>query len=334
MQFEQNHNDVKEYLTDITLPEYHTTGVIHTDGAVMDDSASYAVLRAVPYEPITDVSIGLTPAWWTSTRGHNRHTIEHFMRLGISGVAIGIEGSYRNDFQIPLSTKIEELTSISLSRTAANVHKILDSIDSLYEKTHTRTEDMFLLGESRGAMIGQGILALAKTHKRNIIYADLTAPCFPIKFSASKAPNLARQIAREPLEFAKMFGSISLRSLLHYPATIDLHPDAIIHNLALGPRLFSGEAGELALEVPKNQNMHITTFHDDFASMPDVWEQIYADHSNIRIKRIEGTHLTIAHPRTLEYIDKRIFSLLFEIEHVGSYKAEDLDFSNVHLDDK
>jgi hypothetical protein len=325
---------VREYVTDVTYPQYHTTGTLHNDAAVMKDGTAYAVLRAVPHEPITDIVIGLTPAWWTSTRGHNRHTIEHFMRLGVPGIAIGIEGSYRGAPQETVLQEINGLRQHSLLRSSHHMHRILDAIESKHETLSVHTQDMILLGESRGAMIGKGILGLASEYDRNIPYADLTAPCFPEKFSITKTPNLVKQIAYEPLEFIKMFGSISLRSLIHYPASIDLHPRAIANNIAIGPALFSGDAGLLAGSIPLEQNMHITTFHDDFASMPDAWEDIYEEHQNVRIKRIEGAHLTIAHSRTLEYIDRRIFALLLEIEHVGSKNAEDLDFSKVHLHDE
>jgi len=324
---------VGEYITDTTFPQYHTTGSLHTDAAVMKDGTTYAILRAVPNEPITDITIGLTPAWWTSTRGHNRHTIEHFMRLGVPGIAVGIEGSYRGSQQITILQEINGLLKHSLLRSSHHIHRILDVIESKHESLQVHTQDIILLGESRGAMVGKGILGLAQKYDRNIPYADLTAPCFPEKFSMTKAPNLMKQVAHEPLEFLKIFGSIGLRGLVHYPASIDLHPHAIVNNLAIGPALFSGDAGVLAESIPLDQNMHITTFHDDFASMPQVWKAIYQDHRGVRIKQIEGAHLTIAHSRTLEYIDKRIFSLLLEVEHVGSKDAKNLDFSKVHLHD-
>lgn len=322
---------VQEYIPDISLPDYHSAGTLHSDAVIMKDSTAYAVLRAVANEPITDITIGLTPAWWTSTRGHNRHTIEHFMRLGVSGMAIGIEGSYRNPDKVPLTAHMQSLQDHSLLRTAHHMHKILDTVQSEGDKLHIKTHDMILLGESRGAMVGKGVLALADLYDRNIPYADLTAPCFPQKFSISKTPELMKQIIQEPLEFAKLVGSISLRNMVHYPASLDVHPKAILNNMLLGPNLFSGESGELASLIPKEQNMHITTFHDDFASMPHVWEDIYADHKNVRIQRIEGAHLTIAHSKTLEHIDKRIFALLFEMERCGSKQADALEFHKVHL---
>ena len=322
---------VQEYIPDITFPDYHATGTLHTDGVIMKDTTAYAVLRAIPHEPVTDISIGLTPAWFTSTRGHNRHTIEHFMRLGVPGIAIGIEGSYRNESSATLTSQLNAIRSQSLLRSAHHIHKIYDTIQSNEDKLRITTHDIILLGESRGAMIGKGILALAGLYDRNIPYADITAPCFPEKFSVTKAPNLMKQVIREPMEFAKMFGSISLRSMVHYPASIDLHPRAVLNNISIGPALFSGESGDLARHIPKEQNMHITTFHDDFASMPHVWDELYVDYPNVRIERIEGAHLTIGHPKTLEYIDKRIFSLLIEVERCGSKLAENINFQAVHL---
>jgi hypothetical protein len=253
------------------------------------------------------------------------------MRLGVSGIAIGIEGSYRNPSRVPLNFHIQSLQDHSMLRTAHHIHKILNTVQSESDKLHIKTHDMILLGESRGAMVGKGVLALADLYDRNIPYADLTAPCFPQKFLISKTPDLMKQIIQEPLEFAKLVGSISLRNMVHYPASLDIHPKAILNNILAGPSLFSGETGELASLIPIEQNMHITTFHDDFASMPHVWEEIYSEHENVRIQRIEGAHLTIAHSKTLEHIDKRIFALLFEMERCGSKQAEALEFHKVHL---
>ena len=331
--FQVPNSTVRNYVTDIKKPCAHVNGEVHTDGVVTTDNHSYAVVRGVPYEPRTEISLGMTTAWWTSPRGHNRHTVEHFMRLGIPIVSIGAEGSYRAKINSESRRDIDRFSNVSLATSAHNFHEILDYNDELNSEQDYSYQNLILLGESRGGMVGTGIAAFADYHDRNIVYSDLTAPCFPDKLSLSELPEMSAQLLSEPVQLVKLVGSLTLRHLIHYPPTLDLHPQAVAMNIATLPTLLSGQAGELGKHIPKNHNMHITTFHDDIVSNPKRWEEIYADHPNVRIKRIDGAHLTIAHSSTLGYIESRIFSLLTEIDRTSTMDPDKLDFTHVHLDD-
>ncbi len=321
---------VLDYKTDIVRPETHSHYTVRTDGATMSDGHSYAVVKGIPKHPITPLTIGFTSAWWTSSRGHNRRTLEHFTRLGIPTILIGAEGSYRPSGPngIPLPKE-----PISLTRSAHSFHEILNIIASSEDlSTQTSTRDMVILGESRGAMIAKGIIAIANGYGRNVVYADVTAPCFPEAFQPKDILKLMKQLYGERNALATLAGNLTLRRLVHYPATLDLHPEAVSANIHTFGPLFSGEAGELAKAIDSDFPMHITTFSDDFASMPKRWARIYANHPNVRIKQIDGAHLTIAHPRTLEHIEGRLLGLFSEVDKHGP-DASKIDYSRVHLDD-
>lgn len=324
---------VHSYRQNVAQPVRHASGTVFTDGVVMDDGFSYATVVGIPHDAATDLVIGLTSAWWTSSRGHNRRTVEHFMRLGIPTVFVGAEGSYRpSKAELPHEIDAAE-HKISLARSAHNTHVAFDAVSNQGLNRVVDTSNMILLGESRGAMVGKGILWLADQHERNIVYGDLTAPCFPEKFELHTIKDLLKQAYGERAALATLASTLTFKRLIHYPATIDLHPESVCANLATWWPLFSGDAGIMGRNVPAMQALHVTTFKDDLVSMPNVWREIYANHPLVRIKEIDGAHLTIAHPKTMEHLERRIFALLREVDRTQSTNSADIDFSRVHLSD-
>ena len=326
-------SSIHAYIQDVNKSDNHGSGTVYSDGVVTTDGFAYGVISGVPNEPITDLTIGLTTAWWTSTQGHNRRTVEHFMRLGIPTVLVGAESSYRPAKKHMPNDVDPTEHKISLTRSAHNTHLAFDAIDDDGLRRSIDTHEMILLGESRGAMVGKGILWLADQHDRNIVYGDLTAPCFPEKFELHTTKDLLKQAYGERAALATLASTITIRRLIHYPATLDLHPDAVCANLSTFWPLFNGDSGVLGRKVPFLQNLHVTTFKDDLVSMPDVWRAIYANHPNVRIKQIDGAHLTIAHPKTMEHIERRVFGLLREVDSRGTTDPNKIDFSRVHLND-
>ncbi len=322
---------LEDYRQNVEQKDRHAHGTVYSDVATMSDGQQYEVVTAVPNHPIIEAPVAMTTAWFTSTRGHNRHTIQHLMRLGFPMVLVGPEGGHREESIFHPSEHASRLHNIKLGYSAHQLHNVLDVLPDA--KRTNDNSHMILLGESRGAMVGQGVIAQAAQRNREVIYADLTAPCFPEPLRPRHLGRLFEQVAHEPVEIGKLLGRIALNPLVYYPATVDPHPQAIAYNVAIGPALFSGEAGALARHIPENQQMHITTFHDDFASMPHKWQQIFQNHPNVRIKTIDGAHLTIGDPTTLGHIERRLLQLARQINQRGSYDATQLDFHEVHLDD-
>lgn len=273
------------------------------------DEAGYARATDVylPKHQTTDVPVIATTAWTTSNRGHNEHTARRFVREGSPVIIQGAEGSFRPGlFRTPvpneeISLRLSAGALLTASQFAAAAHP-----DSIHPTERT------LIGESRGGMVGMGVLALANEFGQTVAFADLTAPCFPRGLQLSDIQKFSEQFISEPKTFIKLAGKFALRQLLHYPSTVDPHPYAMAHQIGLGPALFSGEAGDLARLIDNDPIVHVTCFDDDFASMPDEWDEIFADNPNSRITLLEGSHLSIADPETLRYLlaRNRAFYLL------------------------
>jgi hypothetical protein len=162
-----------------------------------------------------------------------------------------------------------------------------------------------VIGESRGAMVGMGLAALASFFDQEVVFSDITAPCFPRHFEIKDAVNFSKHLVREPFELIKVGARLTMRRLIHYPATLDPHPFALAHQLATWLPLRSGEAGDLARLIDNDALMHITTYDDDYASMDSEWRKLFENYPNIRITSLPGSHLTLADPETLQYLIAR-----------------------------
>ena len=213
------------------------------------------------------------------------------MRAGTPVVYVGAEGSWHTDSN--------PQRPITLADSAGAVLQFASIATGEYSLDSVRRN---VIGESRGAMVGMGIVALAEEFDQEIILADLTAPCLPRKMTVDDLMEMSGQLRIEPGEIIKLGGRLALKRLVHYPATIDPNLNAQKHQLAIGFALFSGEAGDLARHIPKESLMHVTTFNKDFASMEAEWRQIFNNHPNVRVTPLLGSHLTLADPETLQFI--------------------------------
>jgi hypothetical protein len=151
-------------------------------------------------------------------------------------------------------------------------------------------------------MVGMGLIALDAMFDQDVVFADLTAPCFPRKAEARDILKLSGHLISEPRSIIQLAGRLGMSRLIHYPSTIDPHPYSVAHQIGIGPALFSGEAGDLARLITNDKIIHITCFNDDFASMPKEWRKIFANHPGVKVTLLDGSHLTIADPDTLSII--------------------------------
>lgn len=271
-------------------------GLIQTIGFTTMAGHAYAAIVGMPKEQTSAIPMIGTSAWFTSIEGHNEHTARTFMRSGNPVVFVGSEGSFHN-------TKNHggSLRGITLARSAAAVLRFSGEVVG----NHPDLDQVrrTVIGESRGAMVGMGILALDTAFDQDVMYADLTAPCFPRKFNMFSDPlKLAGHLKHEPRTLLSLAGKIPWSLLRHYPATVDLHPDAFTHQIAIWSTLFRGEAGDLARLIPVNKAMHVTTYDDDAASMHKLWVEIFEAHEGVRVTPLSGSHLSLADPQTLAYL--------------------------------
>lgn len=273
-------------------------GTISHFGLETQQGYAYSAMVGVPKEQTTDVPVIGTTAWFTSLRGHNEHTLRKIMQNGMPVIFMGAEGSYR------INEPIKPRSTITLANAAAAVLNFSNEV-SQNLKDHIHPTERVVIGESRGAMVGMGVLALDKNFESDVLFGDLTAPCFPREFKLTDSLELAKQWIKEPRELAMLVGRLAGKRLFHYPATIDPHPKALSHNFAIAPALFSGEAGGLAKLIDKNKPLHVTCFENDIASMKSAWDEIFEDNHNGRVTSLAGGHLTLASSETQSYILSR-----------------------------
>jgi hypothetical protein len=272
-------------------------GLIKRAGYITKNGYAYSALIGIPETQKCDVPVIGTSAWTTSTEGHNEHTVRNFMRQGNFIIFVGAEGSYEpKNSPTPAGP-------ITLADSAASIlnysnHVAQDLVEQGYDIDPT---NRLLIGESRGAMVGMGVIALANDFNQNILASDLAAPCLPRKLQLSDIRNLTEQISKEPIELFKLAGKLTLSRLIHYPSTLDLSPYSLKHQFAIGFALFSGEAGAMARHIPNEALLHITVFNNDIASMHSDWQKIFQNHPNVRITPLPGGHMSIADPETLSY---------------------------------
>ncbi len=278
-------------------------GYLKRYGFVTNLGYTYDATVGIPLNPATNIPTLQTSAWVTSSHGHNEHTLRRFVESGSPFIFVGPEGSYRPNSKYPIPKD-----GISLASSAAAVLNFSKEI-SFGHQYDFDPALRSVIGESRGAMTAMGILALDSVFNQEVIFADLTAPCFPRKAEIRDILKLSGHLISEPRSILKLAGKLGLSRLIHYPSTIDPHPYSLAHQIAMGPALFSGEAGDLARLISNDKVLHITCFDDDFASMPKVWKDIFENHNDVRITLLEGSHLTIADPETLKYLVARNMAL-------------------------
>ncbi len=312
---------ISSVLEETTVPN----GYIQRLGFTTVAGFNYDAVIGIPTNrQVTDIPNIHTSAWLTTSRGHYEHMIRKFIHEGVPSIFVGAEGSYHESIKIP------RLNNITLAKSAAAVLSFSQEISSSL-KYSIDPNKRLLYGESRSAMVAMGILALANSFNQEILFADLIAPCFPRKFELSDAMNLSRHIIHEPVSVVKLAGKVGLGRLLHYPSTIDLHPTSIASQVAIGPTLLSGEAGELAKFIDEESIIHITCFNDDFASMPSEWMKLFKNYKNVRITILDGSHLTIVDPETLYYLIARNKSFLQEYNDNPNKMNGQKIFDQAHL---
>lgn len=299
-------------------------GDIRFNHATFDDGSLYPILVATPRHQRSDTAIASTTAWLTSTKGHNRLTLEDTMRLGYKHIMIGPEGEVQNP-DLSFIDRLKLAQQTSLPRTAYNMNRILDH--TLRFEDHVREDEVIVVGGSRGAMTGFGFGTEQYSRNRRIAYADLTAPCFPKTAQLQELPGVVAQLAPEVLTLGKLGLQLFGSKLRHYPATFQKDPEYYLHALATIPHLLSGDAGKLAKSIPKDTPMHIQMFHSDSWCQGESWKDIFEDFSRVALSYDKGRHLDIANPKIIQAIGTRL-GVLSQIRGFdGSF--DNVDFTQV-----
>lgn len=278
-------------------------GTLRRIGIETAQGYTYDTLVGIPERPECNIPVIGTTAWTTSLRGHNERIVRNLVRAGNYVIYVGAEGSYVSSE--PPTPK----SPISLANSASAVlnfsyHMVNDKEVGLRKAGHDIDPKLrFVLGESRGGMVAEGLDTLAEEFVQDILFSEEVAPCLPERLkSIADLYKLCEQIAKEPREMYRLAGTLTLSRLRHYPYTIDIRADCLRHQAIIGGALFSGEAGALARNHPGGTLKHLTVFDNDFASKKAAWEKIYDDDPQVRITPLPGGHLTIGDLQTLRMV--------------------------------
>lgn len=272
-------------------------GLLRRYGIITESGYPYSGLVCLPTKKVeSEVPTVETASWWTSGRGFFEHTGRTYVKEGLPYVFLGQEGSYRpslKNFRLPKE-------GISLARSAAALLSFSREVASK-SKFLLHPTDRVIAGKSRGGMAGYGAIALSDFFGENILYSDITAACFPRGMRVSDMHKLAHHLKSEPRSIGQLGGKLTLKQLVHYPSTLDLNPIAIMYQLGIAPALLSGETGDLARLIDRDQTIHVTGYEEDPACMLEVQEEIFKNFDNVRVSRVPGSHLSIADRETQAY---------------------------------
>lgn len=274
-------------------------GTLRRIGIQTAQGYTYDTLVGIPERPECAIPVIGTTAWTTSLRGHNERIVRNMVRAGNYVIYVGAEGSYVAD-EPPTPE-----SPITLANSAAAVLNFsYHMVDELRRDGHDIDAVLrFVLGESRGGMVAEGIDSLASDFEQDVLFSEEVAPCLPERIkSLADLFKLCEQIAKEPREMYRLAGTLTLARLRYYPHTIDMRTDCVRHQAIIGGALFSGEAGALARKHPGGTLKHMTVFENDFASKRAVWESIYENDPSVRITPLPGGHMTIADLETLRMV--------------------------------
>jgi hypothetical protein len=284
----------------------------------MEDGTRYKVCRIEPACRKTNVALASGTPWGTQIEGFNMHSAIEASRLGIPQIIIGPEMN----------------ASIPLSLSAYNQLQILNHIE---RSGFSEPKVSILKGFSRQAMIIFGMLAYAPNDERSVLYADSTDPCLAVSLH-DMIHELGVKDYVHALRYGaeEVVGSLYLiarvlsdpRRRRYYHRTIDMSIAGGTQFVRTGVPLFSGEAGELALHVPRDTYMNIGFLLTSLANQASHFKDRLRYHPNVTYTDYEGVHTHGARRKIMDDTSKRLSGLVFQLARGVNH--DELDYSLVH----
>jgi len=292
----------------------HDAGTTWVEEWRMTDGTKRQILHGEPKSPVTDIAVIKNTALGTQVRGFNEDVAHLIMSKGFPVEIIGPEIN----------------SSLSITRSAHDTHKILDITEQRgYHAPGVISQE----GYSRGSMIGFGVLALASKHDREIVYSNLTDPCFehqPSIQDISRPSRILNLCGNELATAVIQLGKLTLNpsKAWNYRRTIDFSGQGLRQLYRTGLPLFTGESGILARHAAMtNPRLLIGFFGRSLTNHMREYEQIFKGCDNVVIKHSDGGHLRGMDKHIMGHIATK-FSLLGEQLRDGAL-PKDLDFTNI-----
>lgn len=219
--------------------------VTFTDGAVRIGTFAEPKPGRLTSTEISPFVISATDALGTGPDGFNADVIEKLMARGFPVVWLHHQGR-----ESKLSLLPRFLWHKSVGRSAHHQHNLLDD---LAPHGNFDSRRIISIGDSRGAMTGEAVDALARLYGREVIWSDYIAGCFEHLPHPDELPALIASLFHEPMAL----GRLAMRKLAEangdvvavlkrFGKTFDPHPLNLLHESAWILPLMSGDAGRYA----------------------------------------------------------------------------------------
>lgn len=293
--------------------EKRREGALDYYAVTMQNNAQYDLVKATPRNPETEVGVTATTAWLTGTNGLNKRNLIAQMNAGMpaSLLSTARQAGYKPSLEQAAHNQL------AIMRTLADNDFSLDP------------QNITISGISRGSMVGIGMNALAERHDWNVMYSDLTVPCFPDKLNPKEFKKYSKLLGSEVLALVGIF-SIPPSTLRHYAGTVDLSRSGLRYAVNTIGELTSGNAGKLADSMPEDTSAYILGFEGDVMSDIHKYEERLSNHPNIVFDtREKGAHAAFLHEDIHQEYRKRIARLPHEIEQAKSNQRTKLGRASI-----
>lgn len=288
-------------------------GIIYPERWQMIDEGEtqYDVLRCEAENPRTNIWIVKDTAWGTQTEGLNTDVARKLMGMGFNVLIKGPEIG----------------TSLPLSQSAFNTHKLLDA----QQRRGVLNASQYLIeGYSRGSMIAFGTSGYSHRFNRRALYANLTDPCVALPVGKNidtlkKAPTLPIDIAL--LGFAAAKGLAHPTRGKHLVSTIDISPKGAVQFWRTGKPLMTGEAGMMATQTPLDMQATIAFFRRCRVNDEQVFRAILGNRPGVRFVRPEGGHGGGIDSKIIGNIAVRFGRIADQLEE--GRRPDELDYKHV-----
>jgi len=309
-------------------PEITDKGTFYQEKVRFSDGAVRVMTLGMPNEAhfgadgVSPYPISGTDAWMTGESGINRDIIKSLTESGYYVVWLHHQGRHSERPTTPekAARLAKFLFRKSVGRSASHQHALFDDFEDHMTQTFD-TSTILSTGDSRGAMTGEAVDALAPEHDRSVGYSDYIDPCFaeplrPQGISDVLLSGLSEQQAMGRLSiklFKEALSQGSFDALFTKMGTFDPHPMNILHEMAWSIPLINGDAGKYAKAVPLN-SIGVRTFMTDSRwSQADKWKAIHANRTGIQFLEAPGGHLNLADPEVQQARTERFVRLLEEM---------------------
>lgn len=275
---------VKRESKGMRAPVETNYATIYEEKVTFSDGAIRTLTHAVPKveyfgrEGVSKFPISATDALMTGPSGFNANLIKDLAKLGYPVVWLHHQGRHSEKPTNPQRARqvAKFILKKSVGRSAHHQHGLFDDLS--YTAGYD-TNNIVSIGDSRGAMTGEAVDALADMYQRNVVWSDYIAGCFEHKPVAKEYLPLALTPYKEGAALVRMIrrrirendGDIS--EALSYLGTFDLHPMNLLHEAAWFPPLMRGDAGRYADAVPLDRDGARTYLNGDiWSSRGRSWE--------------------------------------------------------------